>query len=677
MKICIVTPDIVGPIKNGGIGTHCHYLCELLKDHELTVLFTAKPEKGSGRKWREWFRARNIRLLVLGELKLPAPKAPFNPEPEVFFERSWACYRWLREQDFQMIHFQDWGGNGFFSIRAKRTGMAFLHTQLTVTMHSSSEWQRQGMGQWPEKTRAHYKLNRMERYCCENADQLISPSQHMVDWTRSQGWAISSDVKWMPCPFVNHRASTPDRRTDANHLIFFGRLETRKGLEVFCEAILKASNEVGFSGFNRISFLGKPGFVKGEAALDYIQRFQNALPAGVQVVIKDRLDSHDAVSYLIETGGLVFIPSLVDNCPFTVIECIANDLPFFCARSGGIPELVDPRCLFDSTAESLAQLLCRRDESLTERRQHPYRPAEANQRWVDFHADIAETAVSPVVVKEEPLISVCIPHYNHIDYLPHAIQGITSGEYRQYEIIIVDDGSTDPRVEERLRYYEAENDDGRIKVIRHATNKGLSATRNTAVAHARGDIVYFNDSDNVAFPELLATYARAFQNSSADCLTCGFLAFRSEEYPSERTRPRYIFRPYGDFGALGLLDNVLGDAGFGIRREVFQKMGGFVTTRGVALEDWEFLLRLTLEGYLLDVIPEPLYWYRHMPGSMLRRDSRYHSHQHLLQTFLKDRDAVDRDLLLNLLVPLNEEHTALEKLWMKLDLRIRKFLARR
>lgn len=676
MKICIVTPDIVGPIKNGGIGTHCHYLSELLKDHELTVLFTAKTEKGSARKWRDWFAERNIRLVVLGEQKLPQPVAPFNPEPELFFERSWASYQWLQEQDFQTIHFQDWGGNGFFSIRAKRSGMAFLNTKLTVTMHSSSEWQRQGMGQWPEKTCAHYKLNRVERYCCENADVLISPTRHMIDWARAQGWDIPAGVQRMPYPFLLNRSLQKDRRPDVGHLIFFGRLETRKGVEIFCQALTQSLASAGLAGIKKISFVGKPGFVKGEAALDYISRFQKTLPVEISVVVKDQLDSHAAVSYLIETGGIVFIPSLLDNSPFTVLECIENKLPFFCACAGGIPELVDPRCLFDPDVKSLAQVLSRLEEHL-DHWQHTYDAAQANKTWLDFHKPVQNRAGGLDAVLEEPLISVCIPHYNHVDYLPQAIKGITSGEYRNYEIIIVDDGSTDPRAEELLRHYDAEDADSRIKVIRHSINRGLGATRNTAVEHARGDLVYFNDADNVAFPNLLSTYARAFQHSRADCLTCGFLAFRSEEYPNARTRAKYTFRPYGDFGALGLLDNVWGDAGFGIRRKVFQHLEGFATTRGVALEDWEFLLRLSLKGYHLDVIPEPLYWYRHMPGSMLRSDSRYHSHHHLLQTYLNDRNQAEKDLLLNLLIPLNEEHTTLEKLWMKLDLRIRKFLSRK
>jgi glycosyltransferase involved in cell wall biosynthesis len=674
MKICIVTPDIVGPIKNGGIGTHCHYLCELLKEHELTVLFTARPEKVSAKRWRDWFSERNIRLVVLGELSLPQPLAPFNPEPEVFFDRSWRCYQWLREQNFEYIHFQDWGGNGFFSIRAKRTGIGFTNTTLAVTMHSSSEWQRQGMGHWPEKTRSHYKLNRVERYCCENADQLISPSRHMVEWAREQGWRIPADAKVMPCPFVRHQKEQSLSPVDFSHLIFFGRLETRKGLDVFCKALTSLFKESGNSGIQQVSFVGKPGFIKGEGALEYLRRFNDSIPSGIKVTIHDKLDSHAAVAFLVSAGGIVFIPSLVDNCPFTVLECIENHIPFFCARSGGIPDLVDERCLFDPDVDSLKQLISSR-ETMLQPWEHRYNAEQANRAWLDIHRLEQQPGAVPDSVREDLLISVCIPHYNHLDFLPQAIKGITSGDYRNFEIIIVDDGSTDPRAAELLRRYETENTGGRIKVIRHAENQGLGATRNTAVEHAKGDWVYFNDADNVAFPELLSTYAKAFQSSRADCLTCGFLAFRSEAYPVAETRAKYTFRPYGDFGSLGLLDNVMGDAGFGIRKKVFQQLGGFSATHDFALGDWEFLLRLCLKGCHLDVIPEPLYWYRHMPGSMLRSDSRYHSHRHLLQAFLKDRDEAEKDLLLNLLIPLNEEHSALEKLWMKLDLRVRKLLA--
>ena len=58
MKICLVTPDIVGPINNGGIGTHCHHFAKFAREagHEVTVLFTGPVQNGTAESHREEYR---------------------------------------------------------------------------------------------------------------------------------------------------------------------------------------------------------------------------------------------------------------------------------------------------------------------------------------------------------------------------------------------------------------------------------------------------------------------------------------------------------------------------------------------------------------------------------------------------------------------------------------------
>ena len=81
-----------------------------------------------------------------------------------------------------------------------------------------------------------------------------------------------------------------------------------------------------------------------------------------------------------------------------------------------------------------------------------------------------------------------------------------------------------------------------------------------------------------------------------------------------------------------MYENILGDVNFIIRRDVFDKLGGFHEERGVGLEDWDFLLRLVVNGFTLDVIPEVLFYYRqaHTDASVTGVVSHYASHQRLL-----------------------------------------------
>lgn len=115
---------------------------------------------------------------------------------------------------------------------------------------------------------------------------------------------------------------------------------------------------------------------------------------------------------------------------------------------------------------------------------------------------------------DTPLITVIVPVYNIKDYLPRCVHSITAQTYRQLEIILVDDGSTDGtgKLCDRLA-----REDGRIRVY-HKENGGSSSARNLALFHAAGEYVGFVDSDDYIEPdmyELLMQGIQEFQVSAA------------------------------------------------------------------------------------------------------------------------------------------------------------------
>lgn len=108
---------------------------------------------------------------------------------------------------------------------------------------------------------------------------------------------------------------------------------------------------------------------------------------------------------------------------------------------------------------------------------------------------------------ETPLITVIVPVYNIMDYLPRCVHSITAQTYRELEIILVDDGSTDGTGElcDRLA-----REDGRIKVY-HKENGGSSSARNLALEHATGEYVGFVDSDDYIAPDMYELLVRGIQ----------------------------------------------------------------------------------------------------------------------------------------------------------------------
>lgn len=111
-------------------------------------------------------------------------------------------------------------------------------------------------------------------------------------------------------------------------------------------------------------------------------------------------------------------------------------------------------------------------------------------------------------MKQEPLITVIVPVYNILEYLPRCVHSITAQTYRNLEILLVDDGSTDGTGElcDRLA-----REDGRIRVF-HKENGGSSSARNLALGQARGEYVGFVDSDDFIEPGM---YERLYRGIRA------------------------------------------------------------------------------------------------------------------------------------------------------------------
>ncbi|MCK4529078.1 glycosyltransferase, partial [candidate division WOR-3 bacterium] len=109
---------------------------------------------------------------------------------------------------------------------------------------------------------------------------------------------------------------------------------------------------------------------------------------------------------------------------------------------------------------------------------------------------------------EKPKVSVIIPTYNRVHLIGRAIQSVLEQSYQDFEIIVVDDASTD-NTGEVVRSLK----DERIRYIRHEKNKGAAAARNTGIKVARGEYIAFQDSDDEWLPEKLEKQMKAFDNA--------------------------------------------------------------------------------------------------------------------------------------------------------------------
>ena len=197
------------------------------------------------------------------------------------------------------------------------------------------------------------------------------------------------------------------------------------------------------------------------------------------------------------------------------------------------------------------------------------------------------------------MISVVIPTYNRAHMVGRSIRSVLEQTFQDFELIIVDDGSTD-NTEEVVRSFG----DGRIRYVRHEQNKGEAAARNTGVKLAEGKYVASQDSDDEWLPEKLARQVEILDNSPPEVgvVYTGF-------WKTQNGRKTYIpfswvKQPNGNLHKQLLRGNFIGSPVTLIRKECFEKAGMF-DERLTNVVDWELWIRIS-KHYHFRYIAEPL-----------------------------------------------------------------------
>lgn len=119
-------------------------------------------------------------------------------------------------------------------------------------------------------------------------------------------------------------------------------------------------------------------------------------------------------------------------------------------------------------------------------------------------------------IAQKPAISIIMPCYNRAGTIARSIETVLGQTFVDWELIIIDDGSTDDSPAVIQRY-----DDKRIKLYTQ-TNRGVCAARNAGLSHAQGDIIAFLDADDTWAPECLSKLYQALINSQAALVYCGW-----------------------------------------------------------------------------------------------------------------------------------------------------------
>jgi len=241
---------------------------------------------------------------------------------------------------------------------------------------------------------------------------------------------------------------------------------------------------------------------------------------------------------------------------------------------------------------------------------------------------------------KKPLVSIITPVYNSQEFIAETIESVLKQTYQNWELIVVDDKSTDNSLGIVNSYVDK---DSRIKVFELDSNSGRPAVaRNYGLAHSCGEYIAFLDSDDVWLPSKLDKQICHFKDQAI--VAIGTKALRIKDSLVSR-KCFWEVKGYCDFQYRDFLfSNRLICSSAVIRKDIALKLNGFDEHEDfLYIEDWEFWLRMAQKGKFR-ILQDPLLLYR------IREDKKHQAAEaskrqfYVIEKNLKSREIAEDDL---------------------------------
>jgi len=212
-----------------------------------------------------------------------------------------------------------------------------------------------------------------------------------------------------------------------------------------------------------------------------------------------------------------------------------------------------------------------------------------------------------------PKVSVIIPAYNAMEYLPETLENVLQQTLRDFEVIVVDDGSSD----DICSWFEAHVIDARVRLVSQE-NKGLSGARNTGIKHATSPYIAFPDADDLWDTSKLEKQVHLLDSDPSSGLVYTWVAYiDSQGKPTGRVRKNsaegMIWPDLTQHNVIECGSVVL------VRHECFREVGLFDESLR-SIEDLDMWLRMA-QHYQFRMISEPLVYYRQHTASLSKNVS--------------------------------------------------------
>lgn len=636
MKIWFLTGEFA-PDFGGGIGTYVENCAKMFAEagDEVTVIVRSVKETKE-EKTKEGYRVVRFKQ---GEGEYYTYLGYDNALAYQYYEVIMNLIDKYGKPD--VIETQEYNAYGQYLIQNKlMLNEKLRDIPIVVHLHTPS-FETLKINQFNTYEAPFYWIGEMEKFCIKGADALLCPSQFLAD--KLQYLVPDQKINVINLPFdidkdelEKYEKENPIKE-EKKTLLYFGRTEYRKGVI----QMLKGAEKLWEKGLDfKVKIIG--GDVKLESKGTFIG--EELKKKYAKYIENGNLEMLDPVPHLaliphILSATAVTIPSLYENFPNTCIYSMWLGKPVLVSKSGGQAEMVQESgkngLIFDwdkegDFEEKLEQLLNMSDEELqtmgnnAKERIHKLCNMETNLKLrreffeeviknknkkkdiFPFVEEMPKDEYPKVYEGEKDLLSVVIPYYNLGRTLPETIESIKETEYKNYEIIIVNDGSTDKESLDVLKRYTS---DDKIRII-NIKNKGLANARNVGAEAARGEFVAFIDADDKidkTFYSKAINILHQYKNVSYVYSWVQYFEGSTAVWPTFNVHIPYL-----------LCANMLADFVV-IRKNDFLNFGKNRIKMEYGMEDYDGWVSLAEHGYLGVSIPEKLNLYRVRKDSMSRQ----------------------------------------------------------
>ncbi|WP_210465438.1 glycosyltransferase [Rufibacter roseolus] len=624
------------PFHGGGISTYCFFSAKMLhkKGHVVTIFindFSVKDvyvEVQEGVRIIRFRPSRTNFSETLGYIT------------NLSYEFAFIVKEFIeKEGKPDLIEAQEYLGIAYYLLQFKHLQYEWCKdVPVLLTMHSPAflylEYNQALIHKYP-----NFWIGEMERFCIQAADVLISPSQFLLSEVGKRMEYHNPNLFVVPNPFeavtVTGNSGTDQNQ---NEIVYLGKLSAQKGTF----ALLNYFKSLWDSGFSEsLHLIGGQDIVyhpAGKTMGNLVKsQYREYIDKGLLIMEGQLLPSE--IEKRLYKAKVVIVPSIVENFPYVVMEMMSLGHIVLVSKQGGQAEIVEdgvsgfifdhenPNSFFQQFHRVLSLSISQRvtiGRKASERIQNAYNLDQVyGLKFKALEEGLAQkntVKLFPFIRASKPQIkntlgsaevngklSVVIPFYNMGKFSDETIDSVRRTDLKLKEIIIVNDGSTDPLSIEKLNLYRKRDD---IKII-DIPNQGLANARNVGAESANGEFLAFLDADDRVAPNYFRKALKVltfFEN--VDFVGSWTKYFEG----SEKVWPTFSPEP-----PLILYHNLINSSALVYKRQSFLAAGKNDKRMPFpGLEDYESVVSLVSKGFRGVVLPEVLFYYRVRGDSMIR-----------------------------------------------------------